>query len=1702
MDKINSLITLQEDRLEQVQKAQLNFNKSPKQRINLSYLETRLETLENINNLFTKCHEEITSKIPRDERTTIGYFITDTFEKFEELYTNYKGTLKEKMKEFCQSQQMRTLSPSRTTNLPEVKLPTIHIPTFSGKYTEWPSFSDLFISIIHNNASLDDVRKLHYLKSLLSGEAEQLLKTITVTSQNYTLAWETISKRYNNVKYISNCILKRLFGIKTITSESGQLLKQLLDITSECINSLSNIGITTENWDVIVVYLTVTKLDPTSHRLWEQHVCTSDDLPTFQMLCQFLETRFRALEMCESNLKTVKSKLFHVNTMQHNCIFCKGDHYIYQCKQFSKKTYSERRDFAQANKLCFNCLIPNHDSRRCMRNTFCRVSGCNKKHHSLLHPEKKYTNQETQELTNQEDKNIVAHFIKQPGQVLLATALVDVAWKNNKTHTYRALIDPGSQATFVTEDLVQSAGLKRIKINGLVSGLSEGSSVHVKYMVEFRIRSRIEPHFTLSVNAYVLKKITNHLPSQQCIVTNWPDLEQITLADPTFNMPNKVDLLLGAEVYAQIINDGLLKSPGGVVAQKTHLGWILSGGTTETKQNVVVNMHICECESTLLKKFWEIENDVLTSERKQTKDEMRCEEIYKNTTIKTKDNRYKVCLPFKDGCEKPAEICGNTREVAISRFVQLERRFKRDPEFKEDYTKVIHEYLDLGHMEIADNDIKNTVYLPHHAVIRNDKITSKTRVVFDASAKGSNFKSLNDTLLVGPTLQKDLRTLIMNWRQYKIVLVSDLVKMYRQVLIADEHTDYQRIIWRDDPDEQYKSYKLLTVTFGTASAPYLAVRTLLQTAEDNKKDYPLAAEITKTSFYMDDLLTGCHCVDQGIEIYNQMNELMAHGGFELRKWCSNSNELLARISKDKQHLEETYEIKFDNIVKILGLCWDRNQDKFKFSVNLPEIAEIVTKRKVLSDVARLFDPFGWLAPIIIVAKVFLQKLWLSNSGWDDQLPPQLLDEWKTYRNQLKYLQNIELDRWLSICPNQTSVEIHGFADASMVAYAAVVYTKVITDDEKVIVTLLESKTKVAPLKQISVARLELCAAHLLAKLLSQTANNLKIPKSQIYAYTDSTVVLAWIEGQPNKWQTFVANRVSEIQTLLDNHVWNHVTSKENPADLASRGIQPSDLTNCSLWWQGPNFLKERVNKRNRNKAYTTNLEERKQNIKSFHSEMEEKPIYERFSSLNKLIRVLSYCRRFLHLKHKKEISMNKTTYLNTKEMKETLQICITIAQRKEFMEEIKDLKEKGSVKKRSKLLTLSPYLDEQHILRVGGRLQGAKISTEVRHPIILPKGSHLTMLIIRDAHIKLLHGGNRLVANYIQNQYWVIGLKPMIKGILRKCVICLRHKGITVQPRMGELPAIRITPGRPFEVSGLDFAGPVQMRPYKGRGYKSVKGYICLFVCMKTKAVHLEVVSDLTSQGFLACFKKFVARRGHCSQLWSDNATNFVGAARELKEMFDQAKSNLPKEIAESLANDGTTWNFIPPRAPNFGGLWESAVKSVKNHLVKVLGNSTLTFEEMSTLLAQIEACLNSRPIGELNDHPDDLMPLTPAHFLIGESTMLIPEPSYENVKLNALDRWTLIQKMTQHFWQRWSNEYLHLLQQRQKWHKSSPYPEVGQVVLIKDDDLPPTKWSMGRVTGLHVGPDNQVRVAELKCKSTILKRPLNKLVMLPKDNN
>lgn len=531
--------------------------------------------------------------------------------------------------------------------------------------------------------------------------------------------------------------------------------------------------------------------------------------------------------------------------------------------------------------------------------------------------------------------------------------------------------------------------------------------------------------------------------------------------------------------------------------------------------------------------------------------------------------------------------------------------------------------------------------------------------------------------------------------------------------------------------------------------------------------------------------------------------------------------------------------------------------------------------------------------------------------------------------------------------------------------------------------------------------------------------------------------------------------------------------RENPADCASRGVSPKDLLAHPIWWTGSSWLSGDPSlwpKENSQLSITIVPEKRVTSL-AVTSEIKIEPkILLRFSTLHKLLRVSVWCyrwRRTAAHQHNPTLQGNELYFA----LDAALLCWIGVAQRVHYAAELTAARESRPMSLRSRLAGLRPFVDDNGILRVGGRLKHAILSYDEKHPMIVPPYSWLTKLLAESCHRQTLHGGVQLTLGLLRLRYWIPQGRVAVKRVLHRCVTCTRWRAAAPHPLMADLPRGRVTPARPFLRTGVDYAGPIFTRMSKGRGQRAHKAFIVVFICLCSRAVHLDVASDYSSEAFLAAFRRFISRRGLCSEIYSDCGTNFVGADKELRELF-RASSTDGRRISQAISRKGISWHFNPPAAPHFGGLWEAAVKSTKYHLRRVIGETTLTFEEMSTLLAQIEACLNSRPLQAMSDDPDDLSALTPGHFLIGAPLLAVPEPSLSEKEPNTLSRWQLLQQLRDHFF-----DLSRTMVQRvypdadvsTKGRKGEPTPEVGALCLIRSESSPPTRWPLARIVKLPI---------------------------------
>ncbi|XP_025266081.1 uncharacterized protein LOC112638468 [Camponotus floridanus] len=1659
---LKALLEAQNDFHGRMSRSVDNLRKMGVSSITAEAVQARLRILDTLWTKFEAHHDLIRTTL-KDKYLESEYAKADFIDIAESTYVSQRSILVEYANSLKDEASI-TPKTERQEQTLKTSLPRIKLQSFSGAYGDWPAFRDIFQSIVGSNASISDVEKLHYLRTSLQGPAEKLIRSLPIVGGNYERAWSILSSHYENKRELIRANFAAFNAVAKMKAATADELSRVYNAATTAINAQESIArpIDTHGMDLFN-YLLIERFDAQTRMQWESSIRDSVDPPSNDVLMDFIAKQILTLNAVQPATvaksgeasRSAKSHFVKRASDSSVCAVCKEKHSVMQCATFKAKTATERKTLVEAHKLCFNCL-GNHFLAKCQSTKTCFT--CKARHHTMLH-----------DAYSQADGAAslsATHFASDRKAILLATARVTIKDHLGRPHDVRALIDQGSEVSLVTEALAQRLRLPRDRSSMKIAGIGGATGA---------TRGRLSMTLSSPITGAAFPPIHNTL--------------------------TEIEILLGADAYSAILQDGLRKGrKDEPIAQRTSLGWILSGGHRATKQ-AGHTAHQCTVDhelNDLVKLFWEQEKEPVAPVA-LTPEEKRCEDIFAREHSRTNAGRYMVRLPFAGTAPSLPE----TRRPAERLLHAMERRCEKDARFGNLYRSFMKDYEDLQHMEAVTSSSQREdtarCYLPHHGVLRETSTTTKLRVVFNGSQLTTLGTSLNASLLTGANLLPALADVLLRWRWHRYVFVADIEKMYRQILIHQDDRDHQRILWRHSAADDIREYRLRTVTYGLACAPFLAIRTLHQLADDEGTRFPRGAAALRRDTYVDDIVTGAGTLSEATLAQRELRGLCMAGGFPLRKWATNDLRILDGVPHEHR-LTHSPHSWFHESHTTLGLHWHPAGDHFTFSQQARHFDEL-TKRRVLSETARMFDPLGWLTPVTMRAKILIQSAWLQKLDWDAPLPSTDALAWKSLLTQLPRLNEIRVSRWLGSDGSHSHVDLHGFADASERGYAAVVYLRSSTQKGTTI-HLLNAKGKVAPVKPVSLPRLELCAAALLTNLVAHTRTLLSLSAAPVFLWSDSKVTLHWIHGHASRWKTYVANRVSLIQEQLPEARWRHVPGRDNPADCASRGILPDDLADHLLWWTGPSWLLEDEARwpSDDGALLDADLPERRAvaSLAAAVKDVSESAFLLRFSSLHRLLRVTAWCLRWRRNDTRRPRGTTDTARsLEACEIETALTRWIHTTQALHFHDEFNALRKERALPPRSPLTSLNPFIDDSGVMRVGGRLKHAMLSHDERHPIIIPPESRLTHLMVDSCHRRTLHGGVQLTLGLLRQRVWILRGRAVVKRVIHRCVTCTRWKAAAPQPMMGNLPRERVTPARPFLRTGVDYAGPIFIRTSKGRGHKASKGFISVFVCLSTKAVHLEAVTDYSAEAFLAAFRRFVSRRGLCHEIFSDCGTNFVGADRELRELF-RASSSDGRRIALATTSDGVRWRFNPPAAPHFGGLWEAAVKSTKHHLRRVIGEATLTYEEMATLLAQVEACLNSRPLQPLTDDPDDVTALTPGHFLIGAPLLAVPEPPLTAEKDTALSRWRLLQKMRDHFWERWSREYLGTLAARPKWTRDETGPSIGDLCLLRSEITPPTRWPLARITALHPGDDGITRVVTLRTATSKFTRPLAKIVLLP----
>ncbi|XP_060878971.1 uncharacterized protein LOC132951187 [Metopolophium dirhodum] len=988
--------------------------------------------------------------------------------------------------------------------------------------------------MIHDDGGFTPAQKFYYLRSSVSGQALDLIKSVPMTDTNYEVAIERLKQRYDNRSLVIQSHIRSLLESPYVEQPRAKDLQALHAHVSTHVAALKALDQPTEHWDAWLVTIIVSRLDSaTSHAsrciAFESSEATSGPIKD-------IRTTLAGETAKKSNAKNVfpetkRSLVASSNTV--SCKYCTDAHKLYHYEKFKAATINTRLSFVQEKRMCFNCLTPGHMANVC-RSTY-SFRTCNRKHHSLLHQERQQQIPEKEQLENKQpdisqqlstsgvvvSAPVPVNTTAENSHVFLATALVMVQDKNGGHRQCRASLDSGSQVNFVSKSYANLLQLACKKSSLPISGIGD-----------------------------------NRLKARSC----------------NFHRPQSVDLLIGGGSFFDIL--GTTKIPlniGSVTLYESNFGWLVTGELPKRQTPTLLSI------GQTIEEDWKVLGIVedtsygrTSRANKRNQEELETVQHFKQHTIRDEERRFVVRLPIK---ETISEI-GETLPMAIARFLNVEKRLQHDEHLKNEYIRFMNEYIKMGHMvEVLENSVQtqNHFYLPHHSVIKASSLTTKVRVVFDASAKSASGVSLNDVLKCGPTVQQDLFSILVRFRKHQFVLTSDIEKMFRQIKIAREDWDLQRIFWRSSPKELLRSYQLTTVTYGMTPASFLSTYCLIELAKSVEKQFPCASKVIAEDFYMDDLMTGADTEDDCCQLQREVSTVLDSAKLPLRKWCSNSEFVLQNMSKCVNDPLFVLDIGDDDTVKSLGLQWKPIADLFQFEIVSRSMEGTLTKRAILSDLNRIFDPLGFLSPVLVKGKIFLQQLWSTKIDWDARLPLNIQEIWGKFYEDLERLKYLSIPR--KAIPERTDIiDVHGFCDASEEAYAACIYIRSQSSDGKWHSRLLCAKTRVAPLKENTIPRLELNGALLLTELAQRVADSWQINIHQFKLWTDSTIVLGWLNRQSSQLKIYVANRVAQIMDITEVSQWNHIGTQENPADIPSRGLRPRELLTARLWWNGPTWL--------------------------------------------------------------------------------------------------------------------------------------------------------------------------------------------------------------------------------------------------------------------------------------------------------------------------------------------------------------------------------------------------------------------------------------------------------------------------------------------------------------------------------------------------
>jgi hypothetical protein len=1313
--------------------------------------------------------------------------------------------------------------------------------------------------------------------------------------------------------------------------------------------------------------------------------------------------------------------------------------------------------------------------------------------------------------------------------------------------------DSAAEVTLVRDDLRKALGIKgtacSLSLQWTDNSIKECPAIRFDLMVQ-----GILPYSEAIVlkNCYAIEDL--HLPRRsldmELLKKKFPYLKNVNFESYIDQQP----VMLIGSPHAFIIESVQPLIEGGEgnpVAIESKLGISVYGGSFMDKGASSINFQTVVDETDtenkvsneqlrdLLVHFSSIESiGVRANQTHETEKEKKALELLQEEMKVLDDGTVEVPLIWDRLEDKSIPQISNNFGYAYKRQLSQETRLRKNPAHLQAYNENVKDLLRLNYCRVADavdlnSPWQNVWYMPMSLVVNMNKDPPKYRNVYDASARYKGM-SLNDLLLKGPDLLVDLLKPLLAMRMNKIAFTADIQHMFHRIRICLRDQQAQRILFRENHEEEMQTLILNAMAFGPSCSPFVSQFVKNWNADQFADRYPKAAHAIKNLMYMDDLIASESSLPEAIELAQQCIMICKHINWNLISFQSNSKEFLKALPVDsiKKELVPIIATEMEEYTaKVLGCSWNTASDCFIFQldhnifINLTKNLEYhPTKRDLASTIARIYDIMGLIAFFVVRGKILLQRAWKLKLDWDDRIPPDLLKDWREWLADIENVAKLKIPRTycnLDSIANADSIQLHIFCDAGAEAFGCAAYFAINVNGE-IVTRLIMAKAKVTPLRLKTgteireIPRLELMSALLAARLGKTIKDIYNMLEMDTFYWTDSEIVLKWIVNPNHRLIKFAISPVEEILELTDRSQWNYVSTQTNPADLCTKFKRVDFSDSDSLWFTGPEFLKQPRDSWPRISPEKLKIDEilTVHNIylqKLNYSTHELPTIDDTFARDTKLdnlspfikstwiklvratARVLKVLldgfvplyqkRQFEDLKARKRLKRKLESFghLTAADRERAEHFLFRKIQRESFPVEY-ELLRKGKCVTRKDWLELNVFMDPQGLIRINSRANLNSFLFPQQFVPLLPKDNETVRYMLRHYHMEFKHVCLESQVAAVRTKCWIPQLRQTLKSIKASCNICNIKNAKRYNPQMAPLPTYRVDPDlQPFEVTGVDCLGPLQI---KGR----TKTWIMIFACTLTRFIHLHILDSLESLKVLEAIVLFWSAHGPVRRFLSDNGTNFVGAARILKEDFEKSQKQLRKprnalapKLAESYSVD---WEFIPPGSPWFGGCYERLIKEVKRSLAEVLTRKRKAVSKVELSIAIHEAAhrINQRPLTHNSIAADDEIILTP-HILAKHRPGWPLLPGMHKNKYAPIDDKSVYQKgrkLADQIMEKFMSLYLPELTRRAKWIKSPPSLAENDLVLYIAPNKTRKEWMRAKVIKVERGRDGIVRKADI----------------------